>query len=558
MNINMNASEFIVDYLIRLGVTDVFGIPGGVLLDLIYAFDDKKDTITPHLCYHEQSAGFAASGYAQACGKLGVAYATRGPGFTNMITAIADAYCDSTPVLFITAHSSKFLNRNMRVMYDQEIDTCSMVRNITKFSARIDDVNDIPSILNKACIIALDGRRGPVFLDFASDIFSKSITLNNIDKIPEKASIFDIKKMVYDVKNEIKEAKRPIILVGDGVNQVNLIDKFKLFINMAKIPVLSSRSSLNIVGDSNFYFGYVGSHGIRTANFIMSKADLVVAIGNRVDFPVHSESYFDITQKTKFLRFDIDPSEFERQIPNSTNYQLDIRDLLEELSENIFDYGNHSNWLSLCEDLKDNLKNEDINLAVERIADILKNIPEETTIVSDVGNNEFWLSRACILSRTRKRVLFSKSFGAMGCALGKSIGAYYATRKPLVCFTGDQGLLMDSQEFQTISQNNLPISVVLLNNKSSGMIRDREKYKFGTRYLHTTKDTGYGIPNFQKIIEGYGIIVSDYFDLSDKPLFHQILIDEDLSLTPRLPKGKPCQDLFPDLDRERYEYLNNL
>ena len=166
----MKVSDYIVDYLIRQHVTDAFGVPGGVVLELIYAMDARKGELTPRLSYREQAAGFAACGYAHASGHLGVAYATRGPGFTNLISAMADAYCDSLPVLFITGHSAASLVDEMRVMDDQEMDTVSMVRNITKYASRIDDVCQIEEALEKACHEALNGRKGSIFLVIATSV----------------------------------------------------------------------------------------------------------------------------------------------------------------------------------------------------------------------------------------------------------------------------------------------------------------------------------------------------------------------------------------------------
>lgn len=561
-------SDYIVECLIERHVTDVFGIPGGVILELIYAFHRRKEVITPHLSYHEQAAGFAACGYAQSSGLLGVAYATRGPGFTNLITAIADAYCDSIPTLFITAHASPQQVCNMRVMTDQEIDTCSMVRNITKYAKRIDDILDAPIALNEACDIAMTGRKGPVFIDIAADLFNKEIEVAGQiqEAILANNQISDIVKSVV---KSICTSKRPVILIGDGVNQVRLSEKFRKFIAKANIPVLSSRYSHDIIGDSEYYYGYVGSHGIRAANFILAKTDLIVSIGNRLCFPVNSDSFRNITSRAKIIRFDIDETEFERVIPNSLNYNMDITPLLSVLADITYDYGNHSEWLETCNILKEHLRNEDVCLGIVSIADILKSVSSDVIIVNDVGNNEFMVSRACIFSACGNRVLYSKSFGALGCALGKSIGAYYAKRKPVLCFVGDQGLQINIQELQFIAQHCLPITIVLINNNASAMIKDRERIMFDGEYVHTTKESGYRTPNFQKIVEGYGIpfylltresmvTIKRKLRSFESPSFIELVIEEDNALNPNLPKGRPCQDLEPQILREKFDYLNNL
>jgi len=555
-------SDYIVDYLIQQKVSDAFGVPGGVVLELLYAMDSRKSELTPHLSYHEQAAGFAACGYAQASGHLGVAYATRGPGFTNLISAIADAFCDSLPVLFITGHSTPSLDKDMRVMDDQEIDTVSMVRNITKYAARIDDANQMQKALTEACFFAQSGRKGPVFLDIATSVMKKEIELECI-------SIFfnisnNVANICHEIVNSIREAKRPVILVGDGVNHAQMQKVFREFVGNAKLPVLSSRFSHDIICDSNYYFGYIGSHGIRTANFVLSKADLVISIGNRMHYPVKSESFGTVTSRAKVIRIDIDGTEFNRQIPNAINYNTDLRDVLLWLKENETEYGNHAEWLKVCDIIRIELYNEDVNSCVESIASIMEKITPNIYIVNDVGNNEFYVSKASVLTRLQNRVLYSKSFGTLGCGLGKAIGTYYATRKPVVCFVGDQGLQLNIQELQYISLHNLPIAIILLNNESSGMIKDRETIAYKGHYVHTTKESDYANPDFKGIAAAYGIeyrtkkdLAIDSFHIS-KPLFIEVLVDSELTLIPYLPKGAPCQDLYPQLEREKYEYLNSL
>ena len=171
----MTGAQYLVEVLKRYEATDAFGIPGGVILEMIYALNDSG-AITPHLSYHEQAAGFAALGYAQASGKLGVAYATRGPGFTNLVTPIADAYCDSVPVLFITSHVGKTLSPKIRLTNNQEIDTCAMVKDVTKFSKRVDSPNEFAEIIEEACYLATEGRKGPVFVDVASSVWKAEVS----------------------------------------------------------------------------------------------------------------------------------------------------------------------------------------------------------------------------------------------------------------------------------------------------------------------------------------------------------------------------------------------
>lgn len=557
----MRVSEYIADFLYKKGVTDVFGIPGGVILDLMYAFDTHNG-IDAHLSYHEQCAGFAALGYAQMKDTIGVAYATKGPGFTNLMTAIADAYYDSLPVVFITAHTAKELPEGCRLVADQDMDTCHMVSNITKYAKRIDSLDEIPSVISCACDIALSGRKGPVFLDFASNLLKQEIEYETISTY-ESVEKQDIESLINEIRESLNDAKRPALLIGDGINQMFLQKEFNIFAEKAGIPVISSRYSHNVVNNSNIYYGYVGSHGIRYTNFILSKADVVLSLGNRLNFPSKSESYGKITKNAKFLRFDIDEGELRKHSGMNEGHIVNIKDLLIGLSKVTCDFGNHTEWKTTCDTIRKELWDSDVNGVVISIGRLLGSLEGEYTIVSDVGNNEFWLSRACVYEKNNHRTLYSKSFGALGNALGKAIGAYYAKKTPVIVFVGDQGLQMNIQELQFISQHNLPIAIVLINNHSSGMIKDREKASGYNYSLHTTIDSGYRFPNFSKVADAYGI---DYYTFNDdlkmqiisKPLFIEMKISDSIVLTPSLPRGRDCQDMEPRIDNVLYNKLNCL
>jgi len=559
----VQVSDYIAQYLAAQGVTDVFGIPGGVVLDLLYAFK-RCNGIEPHLCYHEQAAGFAACGYAQASGRLGVAYATRGPGFTNLISAISDAFSDSIPVLFITGHSARELNPNMRVVADQELDTCNIVKSITKYVVRIDSADQLPQEFKNAVSLAQDGRKGPVLLDIASYIWKSEICedLSVADCNDTEGCCLEDAEAIAKL---IRTAKKPVFLIGDGIHQTATEKHFSTLASKIRIPIISSRYAHDVVGDDERYFGYIGSHGIRAANFVLSKADVVVSLGNRLCFPLTSASYAPITEKATFIRIETDEGELERDIPGSKVYRMDLNAFFSVFEKNGVGIDSHTTWVDTCIEIRNRLAEEDLNSAVCRIEYIISSMPEKSVIIADVGNNEFWVSRACVHARSNKRTLYSKSFGSLGCALGKAVGAYYATGCPVMCFVGDQGLQLNIQELQTISQNKIPVAVVLLNNQSSGMIKDRQALLFNGDYLHTTQDSGYGTPDFEKISEGYGLpytCVTMYDDnvlnTNVLPCVIEIEIDENIGLSPYLPKGNHIQNMAPILDADKYTYINEL
>lgn len=555
----MKACDYIVDVLVQQGTTDAFGIPGAVLLDLLYAMQRRSPEITPHLCYHEQGAGFAACGYAQVSGRLGVAYGTRGPGFTNLVTSIADAYADSIPVLFITAHTAPAPSSDMRIQVNQEIATCQMVAGITKYAKRVDTEEELVQDIHEACDRALQGRRGPVFLDIASKLWNVEVPEMRVEEknaLEESVSDEDIAA----IESVLNASKRPIVLIGDGVNQTDLSAELNALVDKWQIPVLSSRYAHHTIAKKSLYYGYIGCFGLRYANFILSKTDLIISLGNRLNFPLNSMSYGHLPQQAKFIRFDVDEAEFGRDIPNAMNVRADLKDALEALNKYDWDVAEHGDWLKVCDTLRDELNETDMDGLPTEIAQLLNALPEGTSVINDVGNNEFWVSRACAYAGHAGKVLYSKNFATMGNALPKAIGAYYATRKPVVCFMGDQGFQLNSQELQTIAQNRLPILVVVMNNHVSGMIRDKEKAKYDG-YLHATKESGYAVPDLAKLAEAYGLRYANSTE-GIAELTHPILldlsIDSDISLRPYLPIGNKTQDMMPMLEEDLYNLLNAL
>lgn len=562
----MRADAWIVDYLIRRGATDVFGIPGVVVMDLLYAIDRRKPEIVPHLTFHEQGAAFAACGFAQVSGKLGVAYATRGPGMTNLITGIAEAYYDSVPVIFFTAHSSGEVNKNMRVMNNQEIDTVSLVSNITKRAVRIDNLELLQKEVVRCCQLATSGRRGPVFLDILSGLFSQEVA--DIDET-EDAFISDyqeITKAVSDISERIRQAKRPVILIGNGARYGESPRMIREISAKFGIPILSSRSAQDILPDSSEYFGFVGSRATRYSNFILSKSDLIIALGNRLAFPICSKSFRPTIEHAVTIRIDADETEFYRHIPNSKNYCVSVEDLLPVLCKEELRYEFSEDWLAICKTLKSTLWKWDKISVISHIMKIIESSNPESALVCDVGNHSFWVTTAYSYAEKSNRILYSGSFGALGSALPKAIGAIYSTKRPAVCFVGDQGFQMNIQELQFISQNRLPITIVILNNNSSGMIMEREKVRFGNHLVHTTTDSGYSYPNFESIAKAYNLSYQCIDAMSEPeyesietgkvPLILELIVDECTRLEPSLPQGNACQDLAPELPRELYNRLN--
>jgi acetolactate synthase-1/2/3 large subunit len=567
----VKVADYIVQFLVEHGVTDVFGMPGGVVLDLLYSLDARNDLITVHINAHEQASAFAACGYAQASGKLGVAYSTRGPGVTNMVTGIVDAFHDSLPVLFITAHTHIAMLKNIRFEENQEFDTVQLVSGITKYAIKVEKVADIRYVLEYAYSQATKGRPGPVFLDFLTDILRADIDPDELQSYlteePDGKDAPDYKNLIVDIKQALKNSKQPVLLIGDGIHQTSTEVFLRKLIQNLKIPVISSRFVQDLVPDSEYYYGYIGSHATRYSNFILSKCDLLVSLGNRLSYNSASKSFEQFSNQSKIIRIDVDTNEFNRNLPNTVNFYADLKEIMPLLAQESWEIPNHQKWISVCNTLRDTLKNYDIEYPVGLISAILKKLDNDSVLTSDVGNNEMWVSRAYTFSGAVNRILYSKSFGVLGCSLPKAIGAYCATKKPVICFSGDQGFQMNMQELQFMACEKMRISIIILNNNSSGMIRSEQKNKFA-HFVHTTQTSGYSAPNFRAIANAFGIHysiiegkqLSDFNNIhfSIGPQIIEMIIDEDIGVFPKLPNGRPCQDFDPQLDRKLYKRLNGL
>lgn len=557
----VKVSDYIANKLTELGVTDAFGIPGGVILRLLYSIESHPN-IRPHLMLHEQTAGFAACGYAQASGKLGVAYATRGPGITNMMTCIAEAYQESLPVLFITAHGTR-TQTETRFENSQEFDIVKSVLDITKYAVTIDDINQIQREFEKACSIAMEGRRGPVLVDILSSIFNREIevskSINEHRKTNESDAGYEI--IIKSILEKMKYAKRPILLIGDGIRHTFDKESIYLFAKLCQLPILSSRGAQDILCFSEYYYGYIGSHGTRYSNFIVSKADLIIVLGNRIGVPLKSQSYSPIIKNATIIRIDIDEREFKRQIPTAENYKADAGEFIRYIVDKRQSISASKDWIKICNLLKMELNEFDRPFPVKVLENFLKKQVSEKIYVCDVGNNEFFAARAFEMVHPSGTILCSKSYGTLGVGLARAIGAYYATQKEIVCIIGDQGMQYNIQDLHYIVSHCLPIKVLVLNDRTSGMIADHEKQIFGTNLVHVDNKTDYYVPDLKKVANAYGMQYIDEYDFAndngEKNLLYEIKYSYS-ALIPNLPKGNKCQDMEPLLDRHKYEYLNNL
>lgn len=567
----MKVSDYIVEYLIAKNITDVFGYPGGMVTHFMDSLSKRSDRISAHLAYHEQGAAFAACGYAQASGKVGVAYATSGPGATNLITGICNAYFDSVPTLFITGQVNTFESKsemNVRQRGFQETDIVSIVQPVTKYAVRIDNAEDVKYQLDYAFHTALSGRKGPVLLDIPMNIFRADIApeeLNDYSSVLQNNK-FESSDVLVDM---LAHSRKPLLLLGNGIKSAYMVDEINEAVKKLNIPVVTTMIAVDVAAGYKYNYGFIGAYGNRTANFLASKCDLLIAVGARLDVRQVGAKRENFAPSAKIIRIDIDTAELDYIVHrDEIHICTDINSVVDMLNK--IEYKNHSEWLSLCETIKDKLCGIDDKLPNHLVNELGQMIPENTVITTDVGQNQVWVAQSLKLKMGQK-VLFSGGHGAMGYSLPAAIGACIASsKKPTVCFSGDGGIQMNIQELMAVSCEKLPIKIVLLNNYSLGMIRHFQEMYFEKNYTQTTVAKGYAVPDFSFIAEAYGIkyicceskedirsIDKTVFE-SSAPIFIEIKIKEDTYVYPKLEFGKPNQDQEPLLERTLYNEINDM
>ena len=561
----MKVTDYIIKTLIKYGVKHTFGYPGGVICHFMDSIS-KCQGITAHVTYNEQGAAFAACGYAQASRKLCVAFSTSGPGATNLVTGIANAFFDSIPVLFITGQVDTYaLNQTdgIRQKGFQETNVVDMVKPITKYAVRIDKPDDILFYLDKAVSEATNDNPGPVLLDIPADIQRAEIFDCSSDKRPighKDSFSINIESFI----ERIRSHKRPVLLLGNGVKLSNSMETLKRVIEKWNIPVVTSLPAFDILPfNHNNYFGFIGTNGQRYANFVFGKADIIISIGSRLDtrqIGLNRSKYF---RQKELIRIDIDSKQLEyKVVENETSYCVDAKDFVSMLNDFDLDF---SIWNNTCRIIKERLIGYDdqkYNILITKISETL---PLDCAITLDVGQNQIWFAQSSHL--IGQSVYMSAGHGSMGYSLPASIGVYYATGKEVYCFNGDGGLMMNIQELQFIKKEKLPIKVICLNNYALGMIRGFQERNFNKNYFLTTESSGWQSPDFRKIAIAFDmpyLLIETCDDVAkikampNGPAFIEIRYRGETSLIPNFGKGDLIQDQLPPLDRDIFEELMKL
>lgn len=572
----MLVCDYITQYLLDKGIQDVFGYPGGMVTYLMDSFQKASD-MHAHLTYNEQGASFCACSYAQTSDKVGVAYATSGPGATNMLTGLCNAFFDSIPVVFITGQVNTYelkQDKDIRQHGFQETDIVCMVKNFTKYSVIVKNADDIKYHLDKAFYFAQSGRPGPVLLDIPMNIQRSDVDVKHLKPFVPNENVnsqYDLYDKIRNIlKDALQKSKRPVILAGNGINIAQVKKYFEKFVKNINIPVLTSMIAVDLLeNDSPDYYGFVGSYGHRYANFILVKSDLIISIGSRMDIRQLGSDLRIFQEGVKIIRIDVDCFEFKNRICNNQiDIYADLKDIMPQLAaDNAFLNGGRFNrWREQCDYYKKELYGIDEMFYNKIIVKISGIIPEGSIITTDVGQNQVWVAQS-FKTKKNQRLLFSGGHGAMGYSLPAAIGAYYNSGKPVYCFTGDGGLQMNIQELQYIAREKLPVKIILLNNHALGMIRHFQEMYFDGNYTQTLSGRGYMTPDFEKVFNAYGIASVKISELKDVDSICDRLLDKEAVLVnveckeasyvyPKLGYKQPINDQEPLLEREWFDKLN--
>lgn len=567
----MKVSDYIVEFLIEQGVTDIFGYPGGMVAHFMDSLSKYSDRISTHTNYHEQASAFAANAYAEVTGRIGAAYSSSGPGATNMITGICNAFYDSIPVLFLTGQVNTFESKKelpIRQKGFQESDIISMVKPITKYSVYIERAEDVRYELEKAVYLAQEGRPGPVLVDVPMDIQRGDIepeqlrSYHNEEKKIENAQV----EMVV---NKLLESERPVLLVGSAVKSPKNRELIRSFAERTQIPLVSSMVAVDVLpSEAENNYGFLGAYGDRTANFIVAKSDLILAIGSRMDVRQVGGKRENFAPEALLIRVDIDAGELEHKVNDKELHVcMDAGDFTEQLlKKDICLKDKLSRWKSVCDQIKKELAKMDERIPNQILDKMGEVAPDNCIITTDVGQNQVWVAQSFGI-KPEQKILFSGGLGSMGYSLPAAIGAYYGERKPVISFNGDGGIQMNIQELQFVARESLPIAIVVFNNQALGMIRHFQEMYFDGNYTQTVEKQGYSAPDFESIAKGYHIryvkieqvaqITKELFEITE-PIFIEVELKENTYVFPKLEFGKPNQDQEPLIDRGLYEKLMEL
>ena len=567
----MKSPQILMECLLEQGVDTVFGYPGGTILNVYDELElhGYKDKIRHILTAHEQGASHAADGYARATGKVGVCFATSGPGATNLTTGIATAYYDSSPVVFITVNVAEPLVGKDTF---QEVDITGITMPITKCNYLVRRAEDLADVIREAFAIARSGRPGPVLIDIL-----KNVTYDEADyeylPVSEHGKHGRLGAMLrrasHDLKapepdygdiqallDMIEAARKPLILVGGGViRSKGAVAEFRRFFEKLNAPVASTIMGGGACpGSHPLFTGMIGMHGSHASNMAVDQCDLLIAIGCRFSDRVATDPK-TFARQAKIVHIDIDRAEIDKNVITDHHIIGDARRVLELLNEKLppHDYPEWKQWVFSHEEVP--LKHDDKLHAHEILETISDLTGGRAIIATDVGQHQMWSAQYYHFSRPGQ-LITSGGFGTMGFGLGAAMGAKMGNPdKPVVLCTGDGCFRMNCHELATVEHYHIPVITVIFNNQTLGMVRQWQHLIYGERYSQTDLDRG---PDFVKLANAYGIggarcATQAEFEAalkkavaSGEPWVIECAIDKDAMVHPMVPGGAPVTDFLLD------------
>lgn len=556
----ISGAEAVVRILIEEGVDLVFGYPGGAIMPVYDALYDHQDKVEHVLARHEQGATHAAQGYARVSNKVGVCLATSGPGATNLITGIADAQIDSTPMVCITGQVPSALLGSDAF---QETDIIGISMPVTKWNYQVTRAEEIPEALAKAFYIARSGRPGPVLVDITKDAQFNEIDFDykkctKVRSYLPKPSV-DIKK-VKEAAELINTAKRPYILFGQGVILANAEAEFKTFIEKTGIPSAWTIMGLSALEtDHPLNVGMLGMHGNYGPNLLTNECDVLIAIGMRFDDRV-TGNLSKYAKQAKVIHLEIDPAEINKNVPADIPVLGDAKESLTELI-NYVTPNKHEAWLQKFRDC-DELEQEKViqnelhpKTEILTMGEVIRIINEKTggdaVLVTDVGQHQMVACRYTKFIKSKSNIT-SGGLGTMGFGLPAALGAQLgAPDRTVIAVVGDGGFQMTLQEMATIHQTGAKIKVLLLNNEFLGMVRQWQQLFFDKRYSSTIMEN----PNFQALAAGFYIKANkvtqrenleaavEEFINYDGSYFLEVMVGKENNVFPMVPSGSGVAEI---------------
>lgn len=553
----LTGAQIVIECLKEQGIDTIFGYPGGAILNIYDELYKHSDEIKHVLVSHEQGASHAADGYARATGRVGVCFATSGPGATNLVTGLATANIDSIPVVAITCNvGTSLLGKDSF----QEVTISEVVKPVTKESHIVTEVNELADTIRKAFYTAMNGRRGPVLIDIPKDVTAN--TAEYTPKTPVKpTAVTDTidKNSLKRCAKLINSSEKPYIFVGGGVIAADASSELKEFAYKIDAPVCDTLMGKGAFdGTDERYTGMLGMHGTKTSNFGVSKCDLLIAVGARFSDRVYGNAN-NFAPNAKIIHIDIDKKEIGKNVRADEYLIGDAKEILKQLNR-IVSTASHIEWRKEISEMSENfplMYDKNVLTGPGAILEIYRQTNGDAIITTEVGQHQMW-SAQFYKYKTPRQLLSSGGLGTMGYGLGAALGAKSAfPDKTVINIAGDGGFRMNMNELATASRNSIPVIEVIINNKVLGMVRQWQNLFYGQRYSHTVLDDGV---DFVKLAEALGCVgmraetpkeFSDALKTAltlNKPVVIDCRIDRDDKVYPMVAPGESISKAFDASD----------